>query len=519
MKIQHGGIIIKDKDPEKAFHYFIQNRSYLHMISKTPTSVLLECTLNRDVLQNSPYLMLRPEDYKSPIDCILIKLGLVVTNIGNINNNERDYIDKFINLYFQMREREERKKQKMNSNHEKFKNYNISGTKQNFIDEINIQTDVFLKTIEYLDPICPGVVYGNVIDDMNESIKFISDLQKGCNGETHIVLTELQKVFGYLYELSNDKNHVKKIIQDSINGVKGNKSPSQLTKDDINKLHILEYMARILLIDESSKFNIGLGIIAMEFVDNGYKTFGNLYNDILVNGFYKDQLENYENMARLKLIDLALKTGYSQCDFHWSNIMINPTLPGYYEGYEGRVMLIDFGYAKKIPPEKLTEIKDSYKNKDYMNCIKIIFDLGRIDGDPKNIFEDYIHLFGWIPHLYSSLGKQQIENTPKMLNNLNEEIGSLIIAQEEAIYNRIKMFDDLHEQFKGEGIYPLLSSLPSSETSETSETSEIKNSLFKGMIKEGGRRRKNKKHRTQQRHRKSRKPRKSKTYKKRGRSR
>ena len=498
MKIQHGGIIIKDKDPEKAFHYFIQNRSYLHMISKTPTSVLLECTLNRDVLQNSPYLMLRPEDYKSPVNCILIKLGLVVTNMENINNSERNYIDKFINLYFQMREREERKKQKTNSNHEKIKNYNISGTKQNFIDEINIQTDVFLKTIDYLDPICPGVVYGNVIDDMNESIKFISDLQKGCGGETDRVLTELQKVFGYLYELSNKKKTVTKIIQDSINGIRGDKSPSQLTNEDINNLNLVYYMAKILLIDESSKFNIGLGIIAMEFVDNGYKTFGNLYNDILVNGSYKHEVLNYENMARLKLIDLALKTGYSQCDFHWSNIMINPTLPGYYEGYEGRVMLIDFGYAKKIPFDQLAEIKDSYENRDYMNCIKIIFGLGRIDGDPKNIFEDYIHLFGWIPHLYSNLSQRRIENTSEILKNLNEEIGSLIIAREEAIDNRIKMFDDLHEQFKGEGIYPLL---PLSN--------QIKNSLFEGMIKSGGRRRK----------RTYRKPRKSKTYKKRGRSR
>ena len=498
VKKQHGGIIIKDKDHKRAFHYFIQNRGYLQIISKTPTSVLLECTLNRDVLQNSPYLMLRPEDYKSPVNCILIKLGLVVTNMENINNSERNYIDKFINLYFQMREREERKKQKTNSNHEKIKNYNISGTKQNFLDEINIQTDVFLKTIDYLDPICPGVVYGNVIDDMNESIKFISDLQKGCNGETHIVLTELQKVFGYLYELSNKKKTVTKIIQDSINGIRGDKSPSQLTNEDINNLNLVYYMAKILLIDESSKFNIGLGIIAMEFVDNGYKTFGNLYNDILVNGSYKDQVFTYENMARLKLIDLALKTGYSQCDFHWSNIMINPTLPGYYEGYEGRVMLIDFGYAKKIPEVQLAEIKDSYEKQDYMNCIKIIFDVGRIDGDPKNIFEDYIHLFGWIPHLYSNLSQRRIENTSEILKNLNEEIGSLIIAREEAIDNRIKMFDDLHEQFKGEGIYPLL---PLSN--------QIKNSLFEGMIKGGRRRRK----------RTYRKPRKSKTYKKRGKNR
>jgi hypothetical protein len=392
-----------------------------------------------------------------------------------------------------MREKE-KNKQKMNSNHDKFKNYNISGTKQNFIDEINIQTDVFLKTIEYLDPICPGVVYGNVIDEVNDSIKFIGELQEKCNGETYRVLTELQKVFGYLYELSNKKKTVTKIIQDSINGIRGNKSDEELTKDDINNLNLVYYMAKILM-NESSKFNIGLGIIGMEFVDNGYKTFGNLYNDILQNGSYKDQVLNYENMARLKLIDLALKTGYSQCDFHWSNIMINPTLPGYYEGYEGRVMLIDFGYAKKIPLVQLAEIKDSYENQDYMNCIKIIFDVGRIDGDPKNIFVDYIHLFGWIPHLYSNLTQKRIENTPEMMNNLNKEIGSLIIAQEKAIDERILHFDYLHGL---NDMYPLL---PLSN--------QIKKSLFEGMIKIGGRRKK----------RTYRKPRKSKTYKKRGRSR
>jgi len=509
VKKQHGGIIIKDKDHKRAFHYFIENRGYLQIISKTPTSVLLECTLNRDVLENSPYLMLRPDDYKSTVNCILIKLGLVVTNIENINNNERKYIDKFINLYFQMREREERNKQKMNSNHEKFKTYNISGTKQNFIDEINIQTEVFLKTIEYLDPICPGVVYGNVIDHVNDSITFIGDLQKGCNGETHRVLTELQKVFGYLYELCNDKNAVRKIINDSINGIKGTKSDTELTQKDLNNLNLVHYMAKILITDESSKFNIGLGIIAMEFVDNGYTIFNKLYRDIYTYGsyeknpFYKDQVVTYENMARLKLIDLALKTGYSQCDFHASNIMINPKLQGYYEGYEGRVMLIDFGYAKKIPLDKLEEIKVSYKNQEYMNCINILFNLGRMDGGKNNIFVDYLDLFGWIPNLYDIVKNQPNENTSEILKILNDQIKSLNIAQEKAIDERILHFDYLHEL---NDMYPLL---PLSN--------EIKNSLFEGMIKVGGRR-KNKKKRT---YRKARKPKSkiSKTYKKSGRTR
>ena len=336
---------------------------------------------------------------------------------------------------------------------------------------------------------------------MNKSIEFIGDLRQGCRGTTNEVLIELQKVFGYLHDLCNDKNATQKIILDSINNIRGNKSDMELTEKDLNNLNLVHYMEQILM-NESSIFNIGLGIIGMEFVDHRYKTFDKLYYDIWNHGSYKEEVKTYENMARLKLIELALKTGYSQCDFHATNIMIAPTLPGYYQGYNGRVMLIDFGYAKKIPLDKLAEIKDSYANGDYMNCIKIIFGLGRIDGDPKNIFVDYLYLFGWIPHLYSNLGQRKIENTPEMLNTLNEEIGSLIIAQEEAINDRIKMFDKLHKKNPGEGIYPLL---PLSN--------QIKNSLFEGMIKVGGRR-KNKKHRTYRRRKL-----KSKTYKKSGRSR
>jgi hypothetical protein len=140
MKIQHGGIIIKDKDPEKAFNYFIDNRTCLRIITKTPTSVLLECILRPDILQDSPYLMLRPENYMSPVNSILIKLSLVVTNIENINANQQDYINEFINF-------------KMKEKNENFKKYNITGTKQNFIDEINIQRDVFLHLFSFQTPI------------------------------------------------------------------------------------------------------------------------------------------------------------------------------------------------------------------------------------------------------------------------------------------------------------------------------------------------------------------------------
>ena len=32
-----------------------------------------------------------------------------------------------------------------------------------FINETNIQTDIYLKTINYLQPICPGIAYANIV--------------------------------------------------------------------------------------------------------------------------------------------------------------------------------------------------------------------------------------------------------------------------------------------------------------------------------------------------------------------
>jgi hypothetical protein len=451
MKKQKGGILIKNKNIDESFNTFLENSDEIRLIRRTHSSVLFLSKLMNTKISESPYETFRPEDYKSPVKYILIKMSFVNTNDKVLNDKQTSLINGMIHEYIDYR----------NEQNDEMNIYRVIGSKDKFIDEINIQTDIFLKTIDYLDPICPAPVYGG-IKNKEESIVFIENLQKiNANEETKKQLNELSVM-----------------LKDVFN-VLGENIPS------LNK-----------------NYNFGLGVLAMEFADN-YKEFVYLYNDVRYNRISVTNLRMYENMARLKLIELALKTGYSQCDFHYSNFMINLDVVGYYKNIPGRIMLIDLGYANKIPLESLEEIRKSYNNKDYMNCLQILYMLGRIRGENenRNTLIQYPNLYAWIPHLYDNVSKTEITNSEDDLDELNREIDFLINAQEEGINERIDLFDELHNQFPSEDIYPLL---PLSN--------KIKNSLFTGILSGGKNRKTNRKNRKT--NRKNRKNRKSKKAKK-----
>ena len=57
-----------------------------------------------------------------------------------------------------------------------------------------------------------------------------------------------------------------------------------------------------------------------------------------------------EQMAKLQILNLALKTGYSQNDFHRANLLIDPNYEGMYKGLRGKVLIIDFGLASGSNP-------------------------------------------------------------------------------------------------------------------------------------------------------------------------
>ena len=410
MKIQNGGMIIKNKNPEQSLNFFIENSTEINLLGKTESSILFVCKLANGV--DSPYEMFRAEDYKSPVNYILLKLCFLNTSRLQLNNTQLSVVNHFI-------------KSDIRAYNEEYNyrihDYRIVGNSDTFAKEINVQTDVFLKTIAYVDPICPAPIYGDV-KNKDLSIAFIEKLQ-GINAS---FITQEQ--FGEILVL---------------------------LKDIFSSFHT-----------NYPDYELGLGILAMEFAQD-YCELHSLYNDVHKSKVSVSNLRIYETMARLQLIELALKTGYSQCDFHYSNFMVNKTAVGYYKDIPGRVLIIDLGYAEKIPLDKLREIRDAYENKDYMNCLQILYGLGRIQGEVVNTLMAYPHLYAWAPHLYDNLSKKAITNTPETLQDLNDEIDAMKRAKELATDNRVTKFNKLHDD---DPSYPLL---PLSNN--------IKNSLFPGM--------------------------------------
>ena len=71
----------------------------------------------------------------------------------------------------------------MNNNLEvKLGNYKFLGvTEKQIQDEINIQTDIFFKTFNYMQPLCPSIIYAEIIKYFSEKINILNLLRKADN--------------------------------------------------------------------------------------------------------------------------------------------------------------------------------------------------------------------------------------------------------------------------------------------------------------------------------------------------
>ena len=207
-----------------------------------------------------------------------------------------------------------------------------------FEDEVKKQVEIFDMTKDKLDPICPSIIYADYLNGTN------FDKMKG--------------LLGTLYE---------KIV----NAPVIDKGLKPITK-------LFEYYQQDFK-NESDKYNYSFGLIGMEMMDDGYDTLDSLPDD------YKSL---YEDMARLRLIELAIKTRYSHNDYHQSNILVNTDAIGYYgkdddgDDINGHVILIDFGYTKKIPDDLMAEINDKYNNGDYFAILEHFY----IDPRLNNVY-------------------------------------------------------------------------------------------------------------------------------------
>ena len=387
-KQQLGGIFLK-KTAEESIIDFITNSRVVQILSVGRSGIIFQAILQPG--KESPYEMFRSTNHKTPVTTIIIKLVAVST----INNDELGAVSYW---YY----------------HLKRKDMNVE-SKQSFINEINMQTDIFLNTINYLEPICPAPIYGDIKQTKEGANKFINlmDAKARIGGDTGITLD---------------------MISERIND---GKIPS-------------------------------LGIFGME-IANGYVTLRSCYNDRTP----IDKVRNFECMARLEFIRLALQTGYLQNDWHYGNILVNKTVTGFYKDIPGNVLIIDFGMASKIPNDKLDNMRELVRAGNYSDALQIFDTLTRPDDVQIN---EHPTFYGWITNKYDEVTKSATQ--PFTDEELNQRMIRLEQLKQEAINERITEFNSTTHNGDREN-WPYL---PLSNG--------VKNKLFSGMLVGGGNKKK-----------------------------
>jgi hypothetical protein len=353
------GILLNDTS-DAAFEFFIRNSTFKLMTSGANAITIL-ATLHPGL--ESSYKSMDAATYGQPIHSIIIKL---IVHCVLRKRFEIDYIREINSILL-----------------------------NDIVNELNIQTDIALKTSNYLEPLCPSPIY------FTENI-------------TLEILTIINNNI-----VDSDKDKQKRLTLGIHN------------------------MIQFLALSNSTQ---GISVIAMEMAQD-FKTINDIIDEMNVyispsantpiptaaaytSQEKKEKEQLFIYMAAYIIIKLAIDTGYAHGDYHKSNIMINTTKTNYFHGITGAPLLIDFGFSTKILPEQMHIIKDKYKNKDYVGVLQQISDIPRSDGE-KLTNPNWTKFYRY---LYKDFKP-----------DANEQIDLLFTLREQAIQNTVELFEQLHQ--------------------------------------------------------------------------
>jgi len=285
-------------------------------------------------------------------------------------------------------------------------NLNISPVNRNeFIEEVNVQTDIYLKTVKYLQPLCPGIAYTNIITD--------------------------------------------------------NRNNNTGTSNDEKMLNLLGIP--IFTDNKPNKTPITYGIIVMELAKN-YNTMHEILSEIddqipqtpeiledrfhiIITGFFM-------------LIQLALETGYTHGDFHGGNIMVNKNYDTYFYNLPIRMLIIDFGRTIKIPQLEMEMFRERCNNKQYIQALQILCHKPVANKYVAN--RQHNKFYGWVCDIFNY---GMFENTniteieiEQMNGKINNGIDDLFSKRERQINTNIETMKDLHDQISDYPLIPLSNS-------------------------------------------------------------
>ena len=282
------GVFIDNKNMQENFMLFLQNSDFT-FVGKGAYGITFRATISPTSTYVSPYKNIDYTGYDTPVTSLLIK-------ISALEYKSTTPMSKIFSIVNPVDE-------------------------EDFKKEVNIQTETFLKTMNYLQPICPAIVYSNIFNNSDKSV-------------LNIIRDKL------IIHPDKDKDE---------------------DEDEDEEEYVKDLMADFI------KYIKRYGVIGMELLNN-YQTLHSLRKT--------SDYGLYRVMLIYLLVEFAVKFGYTHADFHASNIMVNPSDTNFFKGYKGSIILIDFGLAKKIPLNLLQQIKDLFQDKTqpnrYEKIIKIL---------------------------------------------------------------------------------------------------------------------------------------------------
>jgi hypothetical protein len=176
------------------------------------------------------------------------------------------------------------------------------------------------------------------------------------------------------------------------------------------------------------------GLICMEYAD-GFETLHELKKTEP-----KETIDALESIARLKLIQMTLKTSYTHSDFHDGNILCKI-------GQTPQVTLIDFGLCNRLDHEKWKTLKDEWDNHEYYDALESIFYPLRYDSyDLRNRMDEYGWILGSTDDVEYMGEFEEIDVEEQVIIKITSELDALVEEEN-------KNIQELKEAFPGK--FPL----------------------------------------------------------------
>jgi hypothetical protein len=299
-----------------------------HRQSQTAGTLYIKRTLD-DKIQNSIYQILKHaseievfganslQGLNLKITIPADKSRLIGSSINNLGTPIRQFIIKLVISY-------------QTSRSDIYWNTSSTGTyipkqcakESEFIKEINLQQDIFVKSSYLGNPLCPAIITGGIYKNTNTTPPDQS----------------FTKLHQELVKMSRRLNNLDFLnILDKMNtAITNNRFYLVYNSTDVPPLRYISGIS-----------GIGIGLICMELLD-GYQP---LYQELRTSDLNKQLIlyaQGVYNLARL------ISIGYFHGDLHSNNMMYNSTTQ--------KMMIIDFGRTVRIQDENRVPVYNVTQN-------------------------------------------------------------------------------------------------------------------------------------------------------------